>query len=208
MKTRVFHTITLMTVVMIAMLCSGAEARRYVGFWLGSGVTFPSGDFKMGEMGGDAGMGPRLSIGIDFYAQQNLSIGIFGGIDGPGAGDRAVIISPDWMYGDPIVTKVKNYGVFEAGGMIKYFFGQNPSLEPYGKLWYGVSATSINAEYGSADGKAGAAYGAGIGAMIRLLNQIRLSADINYNHSKMDKNDGGNSSRINLGIALNFLFGS
>lgn len=208
MKTRGIYTITLMTIVMIAILCSGAQARRYVGFWLGSGVAFPAGDFKMGDMGGDASIGPRLSIGFDFYVQQNLSIGVFGGGDVPGAGDKAVIISPEWAYGDPTITKVERYGVLETGGMIKYFFSQNPNLEPYGKFWYGVSFTNIVANMGSADGKASAAYGVGVGAMIRLLNQIRLSADLNYNHSKMDKNDGGNSSRINLGIALNFLFGS
>jgi hypothetical protein len=205
----VFSAVTIMAMVLAV---PRADARRYVGFWIGSGMAWPVGDFKSddGRLG-DAKMGGRINLGIDFYLTEKLAIGAYGNIDAMGTGDRALIQPDEEIYGFDIEpVKISHYSVLEGGAMAKYFFGHNPKLEPYGKIWLGYSGTEIISDKSAgAGGTASAAYGFGGGIMWRMLNQIRLTVDLAYNASKMDKADKEkNSSRINLGLAINFLFGN
>jgi hypothetical protein len=185
------------------------EAR--VGISLGSGLALPTGSFNVGPAVGDAKFGPRMSLGIDVYLGERLSIGAFGTADFLGTGPKAVVPPPEWYleyHPDAQPIAIKRYAVPIAGGVLKCFFGNTQQLNPYGKLWAGISAGSIETAKYTVVGGAGLAYGIGLGVMPRLSNHFRFSGDINYELSKIDKNDSeASSSRVSVGVALNILIG-
>lgn len=195
--------------ICMTALSSSTDAR--VGLSIGSGYALPTGSFNVGPVAGDARSGPRMSLGVDVYLGNRFAIGVFGTADFFGAGPRAVIAPPDWyaeLYPDAQPIAIDRYAVPIGGGVLKCFFGNARNWNPYGKVWMGITAGSITTAKYTVGGGAGLGYGIGFGVMPRLTNHFRLSGEINYDVSKIDKNDGdASSSRISLGVALNLLIG-
>jgi opacity protein-like surface antigen len=179
-----------------------------VGFTIGSGLSFPSGDLADdGKYGADTGK--RFALGIDVFPVEALSVGVFVQVDGYSVDEISLgqLTLPE----ESIITrhgssiKVKDVTAGEVGGSLKYYFRPKSTVQPYGEMWMGISSLSISTEQGGASSDEAFGFGLGGGVLYQPFTHFGLSAGLLYNHTKTGEVESESTSRIDVVFALNIL---
>ena len=200
--------IILVFVSSLAVVASAADYRRIVGLSVGAGVSSAMGDLADANRY-DCKLGaPRLTLAIEVYPVRRFSIGGYLGVDN--FGSRTVVPGFGLLgHEQSEIAKVdlSNLRVFDFGVTGRFFFRTGSAMQPFLRMWFGVSCLLATASGETYSSHTANGWGCGPGLMYLLNRHFGFTGELMYNNTRTGETVRENTSRINLGVWMNLLIG-
>jgi hypothetical protein len=203
-----FSSFVVFAILFLCVSSATVEARRWMGFTIGSGLSFPSGDLADdGKYGADTGK--QFALGIDVFPVEALAVGVFFRGDVYSVDQISIDQLP--LAGESVLApsgssmEVKDVAASEVGGSLKYYFRSKSTVQPYGELWMGISWLSISTEQSGASSDEAFGFGLGGGVLYQPFTHFGLSAGLLYNNTKTGEIESEKTSRLDVVIGAHIL---